>query len=104
MTNTKEKTELISLLDVAAGKLAAVTGPIWSSYDSGQEIAAFVLECKEAIDRSTITLAQKRELWGIFAPTCDWDDVVGDCELGNSVFSIIDAIYGTEVKGMGRHG
>lgn len=94
----EEVRTLLPLLAKAAKKLAAVKGPVWSSYNSGAEIAAFVLECKAAIERVTITLAQKQELWGIFAPTCDWDDVVGDCEIGNRVFVLVDTLYGNEIK------
>ncbi len=99
MTKDNSEGTLLLLLTVAANKLAAVQGPIWSSYDSGAEIAEFVIECKRAIEGGTITLTQKRELWGIFAPTCDWDDVVGDCDIGNRLFSVIDALYGKEVTG-----
>ena len=100
MTMGTSLESLLPLRTVAAEKLAAVQGPIWSSYDSGEEIAEFVLECKAAIERGTITLAQKRELWGIFAPTCDWDDVVGDCDIGDQVFSLIDTLYWMEFKRM----
>lgn len=84
---------LISLLSEAAEKLAAVEGSIWSSYNTGADIAKFVLECRAAIEAKTLSLPQKRELWGIFAPTCDWDDVVGDCDLGNRVFELVDRLY-----------
>jgi hypothetical protein len=92
---------LVRLLEGAAKQLAAVEGPIWSSYESGADIAKFVRECAAAIEQEAITLSQKRELWGIFAPTCDWDDVVGDCNTGNRVFALVDTLYGHEVKGEG---
>jgi hypothetical protein len=90
--------QLCRLLTVAAEKLAAVQGPIWSSYDSGADIAKFVLECRDAIEQRTITLPQKEELWGIFAPTCDWDDVVGDVQLGNAVFELLERLYRKEIQ------
>jgi hypothetical protein len=31
-------------------------------------------------------LENKKELWGIFIPTSDWDDTVGDVELGEEIF------------------
>jgi len=90
--------KLCCLLVAAAEKLAAVRGPIWSSYDSGHDIANYVLECRNALEQGTITLAQKKELWGIFAPTCDWDDVVGDANMGNLVFELLDRLYGEEIR------
>jgi hypothetical protein len=93
----KEIKALLPLLDVAAKTLAAVQGPVWS-YDSGEAIAAFVLKCKTEIERGTITFAQKRELWSIFAPTSDWDDVMGDYEIGNQIFSLIESLYWQEIK------
>jgi hypothetical protein len=94
----RRRKELRRLLVTAAEKLAAVQGPIWSSYDSGRDIANFVLECRNAVEQRTITLAQKKELWGIFAPTCDWDDVVGDVNLGHAVFDLLDNLYWEEIR------
>ena len=51
------------------------------------------LDCRSAIQRGTVTLPQVRELFRIFSPTCDWDDVVGDVDLGNEIFSIIERLY-----------
>jgi len=85
---------LCELLDIASAKFAARTGPIWSDYDSGAEIAAFVLKCKIGIENGTFDQGQARKLWTLFAPTCDWDDVIGDVELGNEIFEILDYLYG----------
>jgi hypothetical protein len=90
---------LSRLLRLAADKLSAVHGPIWSSYESGPELASFVLACAAAVERGHIQPAQRRELWMVFAPTCDWDDVVGDAELGNAVFELLDQRYGSEIRG-----
>jgi len=32
-------------------------------------------------------------LWGIFAPTCTWDDAGGDSHLGQAVFELIDHLF-----------
>ena len=95
---SRRRKKLVRMLVTAAARLEAVQGPIWSSYESGRDIAGFVLECKNAIEQGTITLAQKRKLWTIFAPTCDWDDVVGDVILGNAIFEILESLYWEEIR------
>jgi len=89
---------LCNLLATAAEKLAAVRGPIWSSYESGEAIAKFVLMCKARIDSGTIDLAEKRELWGLFAPTCDWDNIIDDAAFGQEIFDQVDQIFGHEIR------
>jgi hypothetical protein len=88
--------KLCSVLMVAAEKLATVEGPIWSSYKSGADIAKFVLECRQAVERGIMTASQQHDLWVLFAPTCDWDDVVGEVALANEIFCILDRLYGKD--------
>jgi hypothetical protein len=89
------------LLDAAARRFAAVRGPIRSDYDSGSEIMQFVVECTHGIEHGTLDLDAEEELWRIFAPAGDWDNVVGDIELGNEIFVQLDRVFGAgnEVKG-----
>ena len=82
--------KLRHLLATAARRFAAVQGPIQSDYDSGSEIARFVLECRNGIEHRTLDLTQEAELLRIFKPGGDWDKVVGDVELGNEVFGLLD--------------
>jgi hypothetical protein len=98
MAISQDAARLCGLLVEAASKLVAIQGPIWSSYDSGAKIADFVIECKKAVETDTITTSQKRELWSIFAPTCDWDDVVGDVLLGEEVYTLLNKLYWEEIK------
>src|SRR5205807_1772337 len=102
--SVKSREVLCDLLITAALKCIAVQGPIWSRYESGIQIGKFVIECRNAILKGTITSAQRRELWTIFAPTCDWDDVVGDVQLGNEIFGLLDKLYGQEIKNAGDKG
>ena len=95
---SQDEADLCRLLATAAERLAAVTGPVWSRYDSGPALAEFVLRCRSEIADGTIGPADRRELWTVFAPTCDWDDVVGDVALGNEVFDLLDRLYGAEVR------
>ena len=98
MLDETDKERPCRLLLVAAEEFAARQELIWSSYDSGSDIARVVLDCRKGIEQGTITLAQKKELWRIFAPTCDWDDVVGDVDLGNEIFALADRLYWEEVR------
>ena len=94
----RDDVKLRHLLVTTARRLAAVRGFIPSSYDTGSEIATFVLECKNGIEHGTLELAQETELWRIFAPNGDWDHVVGDVELGNEIFALLIRLYGHEVE------
>jgi hypothetical protein len=89
--------KLCRLLTIAAKKLAAIHGPIWSRYNSGEDMAKFVLKCRDAINQGTITLDQKEELWIIFLPTSDWDDVGGDMQLGNEIDFLLNKLYRKEI-------
>ena len=84
-------------LEAAAAKLVAIRGEIWSSYDSGQQIADFIRNCLDEIRDNTLSVEKKKELWGIFAPTSDWDDVVGDVAFGEEVFSLLDNLYWADI-------
>lgn len=85
---------LLRLLAIAEARFHALgTGPIWSSYESGVALANFVAHARARITDGTISQTEKSELWGIFAPTCDWDDTVGDVRLGNEIFAILDSLY-----------
>jgi hypothetical protein len=94
----REDVKLRRLLATAARRLAAVRGPIRSSYDAGPELAQFVLECKNGIEHGMLELAEKQELWRVFAPAGDWDHVVGDVEVGDEVFALLGKLYGYEVN------
>ena len=86
--------KLRHLLTTAARRLAAVQGPIRSDYEDGSEVAHFVLECRNGIEHGTLDLTQEEELVRIFAPSGDWDKVVGDEELGNEVFALLGKTLG----------
>jgi hypothetical protein len=50
MAISQDAARLCGLLVEAAEKLAAIQGPIWSSFDSGAKIAEFVIECQKAVE------------------------------------------------------
>ncbi len=94
----RDDVKLHHLLATAARRLAAVHGPICSDYDSGSEIAQFVLECRNGIEHGTLEPAQEEELLRIFTLGGDWDKVVGDVRLGDEVHVLLDWLYGDEVE------
>jgi hypothetical protein len=97
MSSPHDVAELCCQLEIAASRFAAVEGPIWSSYGSGPEIAQYILSCLDGIRNDTATVEQKKELWGIFAPTCDWDDIVGEPALGEAVFQMLNNLYWQDI-------
>ncbi len=87
-----DEERLVEMLAVAAEKLAMRSESILSEYASGKEIAQFVRECIELIRADDLDSDRKPKLWTIFAPTCDWDDVIGDLELGHQIFEILSEV------------
>ena len=85
------KRRLLKQLATAESKLRDLGDkPVWSAYESGRAMADFISHARDQIEKGTLTQADKSELWGIFAPTCDWDDVIGDPDLGNDIFSMLN--------------
>ena len=85
--------DLIELLHQASDRVSAIKGPILSSYRDGESIAIFIRKICHQIELESIVIEDIKELWGIFSPTCDWDDVVGDVKMGNEIFDEICARY-----------
>lgn len=88
------ESDLLVLLAQAEDKFRQVGNkPIWSSYASGPEIANLISSACSQIEAGHIDNETSKKLWTIFAPTCDWDDVIGDVVLGNAIFEILDSLY-----------
>ena len=89
-----QESELLNLLSRAEAEFRHLEGkPIWSSYSSGPEIADLISSARGQIQAGSLAHETSRELWSIFAPTCDWDDVIGDVDLGNAIFEILNSRY-----------
>lgn len=95
--NRAKLAELSRSLELAESRLRAIGETRISAdsrYESATELANFIQATRERIAAgSRIRWRTRRELWLIFAPTCDWDDLVGDAELGTRVFESIDALW-----------
>lgn len=96
---SENEEKLCELLGVAATRFEALGNrPIWSSYDSGINLAQFVRDRIVEIREDNISLDNKKELWSIFAPTSDWDDTVGDLQLGEEIFQVLKRLYWSEIR------
>jgi hypothetical protein len=94
----KEIEKLIPLLNEAAKcfyELGHVD--IWDTNYYADELGIFCKEVSDKILNGTISLKEKAKLWGIFAPTCAWDDSVGNVELGNEIFDLLEKLYRNEI-------
>jgi hypothetical protein len=84
-----QKEQLIPLLSRAAQRFVALGH---QEIDYTDELGKL---CNQAADTLTITDLsdeQKKRLYFIFAPTCAWDDSVGDADLGNKIFEHLEVL------------
>ena len=64
MGNKQENDDvrLRRLLTTAGRKLKAVRGPVRSDYETGKEMAEFILECEHCIEHRRLDVTQLQEL------------------------------------------
>ena len=94
-----DKEKLVALLLKAEKRLRAIGDePVWSCYGSGSALADFVARARNLHETDVLDHSTLEELWCVFAPTCDWDDVVGDVGLGQAVFESIEKVYGSQLR------
>ena len=67
---------------------------IWDSQHYSDELGLFCRQMSIRLAQGDIPNEDKRKLWLIFAPTCEWDDAGGDAHLGSQIFEIIHADWG----------
>ena len=93
-----DEQKLIPLLQRAATRwLALGHQDIWDSDDYTDDLGAFCNHIADSIASGTLSDADRKKVWIIFAPTCEWDYSVGDPALGNQIFEIVDKLFGEEV-------
>ncbi len=98
-----DKEKLSDLLVESEKRLRALGDrPVWSSYDSGPALADMVARARGLLEAERIDQNTLNELWCVFVPTSDWDDVVGDAKLGQSVFEALEKVYGPQVRSSGN--
>jgi len=64
-------------------------------FASNEEFADFIQRSREDLQRGRSSWLTRRKLMLAFASTSDWDDCVGDVELGDRVFSLLDDVFGS---------
>ena len=90
----KQKEQLIFLLRQAAQSwLAMGHQEIWDSEHFTDELGNFCNQAADKIETNAISDDEKKRLYFIFAPTCEWDDSVGEADLGNKIFGCLEALY-----------
>jgi hypothetical protein len=66
---------------------------IWDSEHFTDELGIFCNQAADNLAINDISDDEKKKLYFIFAPTCEWDDSVGDADLGNKIFGYLEALY-----------
>lgn len=89
------RARLVALLgeaEAALGSPALGDSP-WSEL-SLSDFRKLVSDARSAMERGDLSDAAAADLWRAFAPTCDWDDIGGEPDLGHAIFELIDSLYG----------
>jgi hypothetical protein len=91
---TKEEQELEPLLRQAAERFLAIGHQdIWNSDDYTDELGVLCKRVADGLMKSGVSDDDKRKIYFVFAPTCEWDDSIGDVDLGNRIFGLLDELY-----------
>ena len=91
---TNEQEQLIPMLRQAAQRFLTLGHQeIWDSEDYTDELGIFCNQAADKLTNNDLSDDQKKRLYFIFAPTCAWDDSVGDTDLGNKIFGCLEALY-----------
>jgi hypothetical protein len=89
--------QLVALLHRAAAEMLAAGEAFYlGKHDTCAGLGRFISASTEALV-SGDSLAAK-ELWFVFAPTCDWDDAGGSLDLANTIFELLDQVYSPAVS------
>lgn len=90
----EQENQLILLLRQAAQRwLTLGHQDIWDSEHYTDELGDFCNQAADKIESNAISDDEKKRLYFMFAPTCEWDDSVGDSDLGNKIFGCLEKLY-----------
>jgi hypothetical protein len=93
-----DREKLIPLLRQAATRwLSLGHQDIFGSDEYTDDLGNFCNRVADSLLTEGLSESDKRRVWRIFAPTCEWDDSVADVELGHQVWHLVDKLYGKEV-------
>ena len=84
--------ELLKLLNNARELLSCYTGGISRNFNSAEDFLTCLTSSIERIENGNYEDLPQLYYW--FAPTCDWDDIVGmeGMEIGNRVSELLSKI------------
>lgn len=86
--------ELVPLLPQAAERFLALGHmDIWDSDEFTDDLGRFCNQAADKLAGGTLSDQEKKRIFFIFAPTCAWDDSVGDATLGNQIFTHLDTMF-----------
>lgn len=60
------------------------------------ELGEFILQTVDKL--KTNDLSNLKELWLIYIPTGDFDDAIGDLEIGCETFELLNSLYKVEIS------
>lgn len=92
--NNTEGERLFKLLDQAQQLSGEYTGGYSYYFSSAQEFHATLTQCIQKLKEGDDTQLKEMHIW--FAPTCDWDDLVGmdGVGLGNEIYELLTKMKG----------
>ena len=67
---------------------------LMDGFETNKDFAEFLQDVSDRIASDRFSWIGRRKLYLAFAPTSDWDDCVGDVELGDRIFELICSVYG----------
>jgi hypothetical protein len=68
---------------------------LWTKFSNTQEFANFLETAASRLGQGDES--DMRELWMLFAPTCDWDNAGGSPRVGNLIFSAVEKSVKTSI-------
>lgn len=99
MKEMKDQEKLVPLLRQAATHwLALGHQDIFGCDDYTDDLGNFCNRVAGSLVKGTLSEEDAERIWTIFAPTCQWDDSVGNVELGNQIFELVNKLYGKRVR------
>lgn len=87
---SRQNSSLRDLLRQAERWLRTVDpNTVFTRFNDATAFADYLSVCADVSECGNLKDSQRNELIEIFAPTCDWDDVLGDTALGQAIFDAL---------------
>ena len=89
-TNRTKISSLITDLEKAEKILSEYSGGYSGEHSSAEEFHTDLVDRIKKLENGDETVIE--DLWIWFAPTCQWDDFVGEIDLGERIFQRLNKI------------